>query len=226
MKGFSSRSYEMKLDGSVVTETDRAIEVYFREQLPKIVPGAAIWGEEYGFDEPTEEGLWVIDPIDGTSNFAFGIPLWGITAALFQNGEMQIGVMSLPCQGITVAAAKGHGAWENGVQLPKFRPGKIEPMELIGIADSSEAFTYPYPGKMRHFGSFVVESVFFCTGRLRMMTTDGVKLYDCGTGVLAARELGAEIVHHDGRPMHESEWTKPTPMEPFVFLPPDSGIKL
>lgn len=218
---FLRSGYELKGDGTLVTETDRRIESFFRERLGEVAPGASIWGEEEGFAEPTDEGLWLIDPIDGTTNFAYGIPLWGVTVGLYKGGEITMGAMCLPMLDEWIAAEKGKGAFRNGIQLPRLRPGGIEPWEPVGFGDLSLLRQVRFPGKVRHMGAFVVESHGFLTQGLRAQGTSSLCLYDAACGIIAAREIGAELVHIDGEPFRESEWVSPTGVKPFFFLPPD-----
>lgn len=220
-KGFESRGFELKGDGSLVTETDKRVETFFRERLDQVAPGAAFWGEEEGFAEPTEEGLWLIDPIDGTTNFAYGLPSWGVTVGLYRGTEMVLGAMCMPMFNDWIAAEKGKGAFRNGAPLPKLKPGGIEPYEPVGFGDLTLLSELRIPGKIRHVGAFVAESFGFLTQGMRAQATSSLCLYDAACGILAAREIGAELVHYDGRPFQESEWVAPTRVEPFIFLPPD-----
>ena len=80
-----------------------------------------------------------------------------------------------------------------------------------------------YPGKVRHVGAFVVEAGMFATGGLRVLLTNGVRLYDAAAGIVIARELGAEIREMDGSDWDETEWTKPDRCRTFGFFPPGSG---
>lgn len=222
---FGKTTFELKGDGSLVTPADPAVEAFLGPRLLQLAPGAAIWGEEEGHQAPTEKGLWLIDPIDGTSNFAFSHPLWGVTAGLYRDGEIQIGGMILPCLGDTIVAAKGKGAWRNGAQMQPIRSGGIEPWELVGHGDVTTPVRYKVPGKTRHMGAFVVESHGFLTQSLRAMTTSGCRLYDAAGGIVAARELGAEMKHLDGRPFRESEWVSSSrPLDSMAFLPPGSSL--
>src|SRR5579884_1150182 len=84
-------SRELKRDGSIVTTADRELEKLFRAELPKLVPESTVWGEEYGFEEEGSGGLWVVDPVDGTSNFSYGSPLWGVSAALVKGDQILFG---------------------------------------------------------------------------------------------------------------------------------------
>lgn len=222
---FGTATYELKSDGSLVTPSDRKVERFLRPRLEELVPGAAIWGEEDGFALPTDEGLWLIDPIDGTSNFSFGYPYWGVTVGLYRGGRLELGAITLPCLQDTIAAEAGQGVWRNGEQLPAIRPGEIQPWELVGHGTVSVAERYSVPGKLRHMGAFVIESFGFITQGLRGMTSSHCRLYDAAASIVAARELGAVIVHFDGRPFDESDWvSSPDPLEPFAFMPPGSGV--
>lgn len=215
--------WEVKPDGSIVTEVDRAVEQDLRETIARVTPGAAVWGEEFGYEPPNENGFWMLDPIDGTSNFTFGQPLWGVTASFFYEGAIQIGVIRLPDLDWTLTAQVGRGAHLDGVRLPDLPPGEIRPIDLVGQGDETAAARHNYPGKVRHLGAFVVEAAFFLTGRLRALVTDKVCLYDAAAGIVMAREVGADVRALDGSEWHESLWTNPGRCQPFGFFPPGSG---
>jgi fructose-1,6-bisphosphatase/inositol monophosphatase family enzyme len=225
LEHYGHTTYVLKDDGSLVTPADGMVEAFLGPRLQQFAPGAALWGEEEGHNAPTDQGLWLIDPIDGTSNYAFGFPLWGVTVGLYRDGEIQIGGMILPCLGDTIAAEKGGGAFRNGQEMAPIRPGPIKAWDLVGHGDVTTPSRHGIPGKTRHMGAFVVESYGFLTQSLRAMTTSGCRLYDAAGGIVAARELGAELRHLDGRPFRESDWVATgSPLDPMAFLPPDSGL--
>src|ERR1043165_8157381 len=87
---------EIKPDGSIVTPADRRVEEFLRASLPRLVAGAGVNGEEMESSEETEAGLWCLDPIDGTSNYAFGSPLWGVSVGLVKGEEALLGAIYLP----------------------------------------------------------------------------------------------------------------------------------
>lgn len=214
---------ETKPDGSIVTDADMAVEADVRDWIAIATPGAAVWGEEFGYEPPNENGFWMIDPVDGTSNFAFGQPLWGVTAAYYHDGALQVGVIRLPELDWTIAATRGGGATINGKTLSPVRCGPIQRFELVGYGDETAASKHGYPGKVRHIGSYVVEAALFATGGLRALVSDKVCLYDAAAGITIARELGAEVRELDGSKFTESEWTRPVICRPFGLFPPDSG---
>src|SRR5579871_533796 len=89
-------SREIKPDGSIVTPADKAAERFIRERLSALLPSAGITGEELGASLEGEAGLWLIDPIDGTSNYAFGSPSWGVSIGLVRGEEPLLGAIYLP----------------------------------------------------------------------------------------------------------------------------------
>lgn len=215
---------EIKADGSLVTPVDHEIEAAFRPFALSLTPGAGFWGEEEGYTPPTQAGFWVLDPIDGTSNFAFGQALWGVTGAFLQNGIVQAGFVFLPDLGYELAAVRGQGATCNGNPMPAIPPGHIESWQLVGHGDSYAQLAQATPGKMRHLGSYAAEVGLVALQHLRATITSRVKLYDCAGGVLICRELGAEIKNLDGTNWDESEWQGPSPCQPFVIAPAQSNV--
>lgn len=214
---------ETKKDGSIVTEADRALESDIRAVLAKIDPGTPVWGEEQGYEPPSERGLWMIDPVDGTSNFAFGQPLWGVTAAYFHDKKIRLGVIVVPELGWTFTAVDGQGAFLNGIRLPNIRPGTIEPYELVGLGNLDLPGFNKLPGKPRHIGAFVVEAGIFLRGGMRALVTNGVRMYDAAAGIVMAREIGAEVRELDGSQWQDEKWTRDVRCRTFGFFPPDSN---
>jgi len=209
-----------KPDGSLVTNADLAAENVLREGLLDASPGTTFWGEEGGFVEQGEEGIWLVDPIDGTTNFAFGQPLWGTSAGLYRQDRLELGVVALPDLGWLLCGQRGHRPTCNGEPLPNLLTTPIAKHEPVGENDDP----FPTIGKSRHLGSFVVEAMFMARGMLRAFTSSRCKLYDAAASLVILRSLGAEARHADGRLLDESEWLRPSPIEPFIVLPPGDGL--
>ena len=120
LAGFLSRSFGVsrKADNSEVTEIDRATERAIVEVFTAERPDYSIFGEEYGVSGPADaEYQWVIDPIDGTTNFVRGVPVWATLIALVHNGIPVLGVVSAPAMGFRWWATQGGGAFFNGTRL-------------------------------------------------------------------------------------------------------------
>ncbi len=103
---------QLKPDRTQVTDADTRVERMIRDHLASARPDDAILGEEFGGGDPHALGRqWIIDPIDGTSNFVRGVPIWGCLIALVIDGVPQVGVVSAPALERRWWAATGHGAW-------------------------------------------------------------------------------------------------------------------
>lgn len=114
--GFSTRSFDVdrKPDATEVTPVDRAAETAIREIVATRRPADGFYGEEHGRVNPDACLQWVVDPIDGTSNFVRGVPVWATLIALVDDGAPVIGVVSAPALGRRWWAEVGHGAFANG----------------------------------------------------------------------------------------------------------------
>ena len=120
LSGFTSRSFGVtrKADNSEVTDIDRATEQAIVASLNSARPDYGIYGEEFGTSGPANaEATWVIDPIDGTTNFVRGVPVWATLIALVHNGVPVLGVVSAPAMGFRWWATSGGGAFFNGTRI-------------------------------------------------------------------------------------------------------------
>src|SRR5262245_14873514 len=132
---FRNCTVSWKPDGSEVTEADRRAEEVMRGIISKRFPGHLVLGEEYGGpQEPTEEPLWVLDPVDGTASFAVGLPIFGTLIGYLERGEPQVGVIHFPAMGETLYAVKGGGCWI------RLRGGEPRPTRVSGVTDIAKAY--------------------------------------------------------------------------------------
>jgi histidinol-phosphatase len=106
-----------KADHSLVTEADTSIERTLREAIAISFPEDRILGEEEGGSHEPAGRVWILDPIDGTANYARGIPVWATLIALRVDGAAALGVASAPLLAERYAAVRGHGATMNGVPI-------------------------------------------------------------------------------------------------------------
>jgi histidinol-phosphatase len=110
MPRFRRCAVSWKPDGSEVTEADRRGEEVMREMIAQRFPAHGVLGEEFGGPrEGATASLWVLDPIDGTTSFALGLPMFGTLIGYLENNEPQLGVIHMPALGETVYAVKGAG---------------------------------------------------------------------------------------------------------------------
>lgn len=220
-------SRELKGDGTIVTAADRNVETLLREELPKLVPGTTVWGEEFGYEEEGENGLWVVDPVDGTSNFSFGSQLWGVSIGLVRGNDVVLGAVRLPDLRETFVAELGGGAFLNGRQLPPIPAGPVRPEELVSYSDRFLRLQpgVELPGRMRLTGAFVVEGTYVACQRYRGLLGLSESLYDIAACLVMTKELDAEIRYADGEPFDLAPLKKPVRIErPWIIFPRESGF--
>ncbi|UXI70682.1 hypothetical protein N4264_14085 [Tahibacter amnicola] len=124
----------MKADGTEVTEADRAAETVIRDLLAQHYPRHAILGEEFGGSATDDPDLWVIDPIDGTTWFSLGMPVFGTLIAYLKEQEPVVGVIHFPALGETVYAAKGLGCW---FQPRTGAPVRVRVSDAVRLRDAA-----------------------------------------------------------------------------------------
>jgi histidinol-phosphatase len=123
---------QLKADKSIVTDADTRVERMIRNHLEKARPGDSVLGEEFGTSGDSRR-QWIIDPIDGTSNFARGVPIWGALIALTVDGVPVVGVVSAPALGRRWWGATGHGAWV------QHEGGDARPLHVSAVATLDDA---------------------------------------------------------------------------------------
>jgi histidinol-phosphatase len=106
-----------KRDGTLVTIADREIEHVLRRRIHERFPEDGVLGEEAGLEAGESDRLWILDPIDGTNNFAWGIPIFGTLIGMRAEGRTQVGVVSAPALQERYDAATGLGARMNGAPI-------------------------------------------------------------------------------------------------------------
>jgi histidinol-phosphatase len=125
---------EQKPDLTPVTEADRAVETELRRLLAEARPEDGVLGEEFG-ESGESRRRWIVDPIDGTKNYARGIPVWGTLLALEQAGSPHIGVVSAPALGRRWWAERENGAYADGERLHVSDVDRIEDAVLSFALD-------------------------------------------------------------------------------------------
>ncbi|MBR0566364.1 inositol monophosphatase [Azoarcus sp. L1K30] len=199
-----------KADGSFFTEADLESQRRFSEALPQLMPGPVL-GEEMSAEEQARlwsegrRGLWCIDPIDGTTNFANGIPFFAVSIAYLVDYEPRFGVVYNPIADESFYAAKGAGAFLNGSELP-LRSGTLRLKDAVAGVDfkrisnhlGDELAVRPPYYSQRNFGSSALEWCFVAAGRLDVYLHGGQMLWDYAAGHLILQESGGEAMALDG----------------------------
>lgn len=204
MSRFASVRAHRKPDGSVITEADLAMQQRLQEELATHWPEFGLLGEEMSSGQQESllaspgKGLWCLDPLDGTSNFASGIPFFAVSLALIVDGEVHAAVVYDPNRDECFSALRGRGAWLNDQPLlgsPVVRHLK----EAIAIVDLKRlpdplvraiASRTPFRSQ-RSFGSVALDWCWLACGRCQVYLHGGQKLWDYAAGQLVLHESGA-----------------------------------
>lgn len=199
-----------KADGSLFTEADLESQRRFSEILPQLAPGPVLGEEMSGAEQARiwsegRRGLWCIDPIDGTTNFANGIPFFAVSIAYLIDHEPRFGVVYNPVTDESFYAAKGAGAFLNGVELP-LRGAASSLQDAVAGIDfkrishhlGDELAVRPPYFSQRNFGSSALEWCFVAAGRLDVYVHGGQMLWDYAAGRLILAEAGGVAAALDG----------------------------
>lgn len=204
MSRFESVSADIKADGTLVTAADLAIQQRLQRELATHWPQFALLGEEMGMAEQQDllaspgPGLWCLDPLDGTSNFAAGIPFFAVSLALLSDGVAQLGVVYDAVRDECFSALRGQGAWLNGHRLlaPKIPAKLSEAMAMVDFKRLPAALVRalaeraPYRSQ-RSFGSVALDWCWVACGRCQVYLHGGQRLWDYAAGQLILDESGA-----------------------------------
>lgn len=200
---FTRVTQQHKADGSILTEADLAIDARLRAALADNWPGIAFLSEEMdtaaqdSLLQSPDQPLWCLDPLDGTSNFAAGIPFFGVSLALLQAGQPQLGVIYDPVRDECFSVRRGHGARLNGAAL-RTPPIDLELGRCIALIDFKRLTpdlrrrlleSPPYHSQ-RNFGSCALEWAWLAAGRGHIYLHGGQKLWDFAAGCLLLEEAG------------------------------------
>ncbi|MDR4505168.1 MAG: inositol monophosphatase [Candidatus Scalindua sp.] len=201
------KKVDTKKDDSLVTETDKESEILVRERIFKIFPEHGILGEEFGLKESDTDYYWCIDPLDGTSNFVRGIPLFAVSIALLHKNEPIVGVVYDPIHNNLFSALKGGGAFLNNVPLSTTNKPLQEKLLFAVQSDYKEEI----PGhmvrilkkaKIRNVGVASLHICYVAAGWLDCYVDQKSSLWDIAAGSLILTEAGGTISNTDGENLY------------------------
>ncbi len=193
-----------------VTEADQKVEQLIRSHLQNKYPNDGFFGEESDADIRQGQGIWVVDPIDGTSNYMRHVDQWGVSIAYVENGEILIGVIYDPDRDILYHACKGGGAFCNDQQQILDDAQPMDPIIVLG--QSRRAPLSIYLGVIsqlheqgvehRRYGSAALGLAQVISGQCDGYFEAELNPWDCMAGFLLIEEAGGVIV--SGKQMAET----------------------
>jgi myo-inositol-1(or 4)-monophosphatase len=228
---FNKISYSMKADGSLLTEADLATDQRIQQNLSDNWADIAFLSEEMPLAQQqtllqTADQLWCLDPLDGTSNFAAGIPLFATSLALIKNGKVVIGITYDPLRNEMFSAVKGHGAFLNGKKLV-CRPSGFSLDKAIAVVDlkrlnpalAQQLIVNPPYRSQRNLGACVLEWAWMAANRGHAYLHGGMKLWDLAAGTLILSEAGGYACTLEGEEVFQNSMTPRS-----VVISPDKAL--
>ncbi len=202
--------FELKGDYDLVTEADRASEKLIVERLQARYPSHGVLAEEGSGHESPSEYRWYVDPLDGTTNFAHGYPVWNVTLAVEKGGELIAGVIFDPNRDELFTCEKGSGAFLNGSRIRVSHTAKLD----------DSLFSTGFPSRRRHLsvnihfyhqlamashgvrrgGAAALDLAYVACGRLDGFWEFGLSPWDMAAGKLLVAEAGGMVRDMRGAP--------------------------
>lgn len=213
LKSFFGRDLNIEKKGAIdlVTQADLASEKAIIETIRKHFPDHGILAEESGLKEGVRDYQWIIDPLDGTTNFAHRLPLFSVSIALSIKGKISFGVVFNPISEELFSAVSGEGAKLNG--------RKIAVSETAVVSESLLVTGFPYNHKelidilqyrfnrclsasqgLRRLGSAAMDLCYVACGRFDGFWEQNLKPWDTAAGYLIAKEAGAVSTDFSNQP--------------------------
>jgi myo-inositol-1(or 4)-monophosphatase len=212
LDGYFRRHIGFELKGAfdLVTEADRASEKFVVERLRALYPAHGILAEEGSGHESPSEYRWYVDPLDGTTNFAHGYPVYNVTLALEKAGELIAGVIFDPSRNELFTCEKGGGAFLNG------QPIRVSRTAVV----NDSLFSTGFPSRRRHLdvnihfyyqlamashgvrrgGAAAIDLAYVACGRLDGFWEFGLSPWDMAAGELLVKEAGGLCTDMKGAP--------------------------
>lgn len=226
--GFGKRhhiDYKGLID--LVTEVDHQVEAYLLGEIRQRFPDHRILAEESGVQAGDNCCLWYVDPLDGTVNYAHGVPIFTVSIAFETHGERRLGVVYDPMRDEMFSAEKGRGAWLNGEPIRVSTTPDLDHSLLVtgfpydirqnpdNNLDHFARFSLLTQG-VRRLGSAALDLCYVAAGRFDGFWEMRLSPWDVAAGALIAEEAGAIVTNMHGGPDYLSKPQSILAANPFI----------
>ena len=211
----SGKHLQIKQKGEIdlVTEADQHSEAYLISEIRQHFPNHRIITEESGELPGAQDQVWYLDPLDGTLNYAHGLPIYAVSIAYEENGQLLLGVVYDPERDECFSAERGRGAWLNG------EPIRVSAIQELGRSLVGTGFPYDVRSNpnnnldnyatatvlaqaVRHMGAAARDLCYVAAGRLDAFWELRLNAWDIAAGGLIAEEAGAIVTKVSGDPQY------------------------
>lgn len=189
---------DLKPDGTLITTCDRWSDEAISEGIAAIAPGEGVLSEEGLKCVPSSQAYWVVDPLDGTTNFAAGIPYWAISVARWVDGQPSEVFLEVPSLRQRIVAIRGKGAWRNGKRLTAETRAASESACISLCSRSIRVLQHRpdrrFPGKIRLLGVASLNLLSVAMGQTAGALESTPKIWDMAAAWLVLTELGCPLI--------------------------------
>lgn len=200
-----------KPGAGIVTDADHAAETYLLKAILRKFPESSIITEESGEFRRSDELVWFLDPLDGTTNFAHGFPWFCVSIGVWQNGVPRAGAVYQPVTDELFLAERGRGAWLNGKRIGVSGERKLGDALLgtgfyyyRGAELRREIATFQQLSQaaraIRRPGSAALDLAFVAAGRYDGFWERGLSSWDVAAGIVLVQEAGGKVTDYAGQP--------------------------
>jgi myo-inositol-1(or 4)-monophosphatase len=212
LEAFGNVTAREKGPADLVTDADFASQRLIAERLFEAFPDHTLLAEEEGAaTDYSKPWRWIVDPLDGTINFAHGFPFWAVSVALEHAGELVAGVVYEPLGGATFSASKGDGARRNGRPIRVSTVGRLEsaliatalPTNFAADSDRQTAYMRRFSTgthSLRRTGSSAMNLALLAAGACEVCYATHMNPWDAAAGVVLVREAGGHVSRFTGDP--------------------------
>ena len=207
LKDFGNISASNKSDGSLITSCDLWSDQTIVDGLSSIAPNEGVLSEEGGKSIPNTNAYWIVDPLDGTTNFAAGIPYWSISVARFIEGRPQSSFLIIPTLKKKFVSIEGEGVWLNNNKIKANK--NHQKSECVSLCSRSIKILQKnpnsiFPGKIRLLGVSSLNLISVAMGQTYGAIESTPKIWDIAAAWLLLEELNCSI-----------EWLEKNPLDLF-----------
>lgn len=201
-QNFNRNDIKMKSTHEIVSYADLLSEKIIIAEIKKEFPNHHILSEEKGDDQKKSDYTWIIDPIDGTTNFTMKNPLWAISIGVLYKNDLIFGLIYAPMLNEIYRASKDKGAFLNNkrIKVSNIKNGKVINTFCHGsnIKSIKRAIKYYTKQKLKNFdcrqlGSASIELAYVASGRIESITIPGAHSWDVAAGTILVREAGGKV---------------------------------
>lgn len=216
LQEYAAREFQITHKGRInlVTEADLASEKHIKELIQTSYPTHRILAEESGAshaDASASDYCWIIDPLDGTTNFAHGLPSYAVSIGLEHKGKMIAGVIYDPTRNDMFAAERGAGAMLNGERIKVSDVDSLEQSLLVtgfpyDVREKMNVYLPPWrlflerAQGVRRLGAAAIDIAYVACGRFEGFWENGLHAWDCAAGWVIVEEAGGRVTKFDGSP--------------------------